>query len=127
VGNKALLYFSDSFPLPGLYIQTAWTSTANRCIRANTAIYPITEANESLSRLAAITGGSVSPPGSDMTNAMRLARDKIGSHYVLGYYSTNAKPDGAYRKVNVEIIRSGTLLDYQHGYFADTYFWSFRP
>jgi len=48
VGNKALLYFSDRFPLPGLYIQTAWTNTANRCIRANTAIYPITEANDSL-------------------------------------------------------------------------------
>ena len=126
VGNKALLYFSDRFPLPGLYIQTAWTNTANRCIRANTAIYPITEANDSLSKLAAITGGSVLRPRSDMTASMESARDKIGNHYVVGYYSTNLRPDGAYRKVNVETIHGGTLLHYRHGYFADTYLWFFR-
>jgi hypothetical protein len=126
VGNKALFYFSKGFPLPGMYIQTALSNTANTCLRANTAIYPLTEANDSLSRLASFTGGGVSPPGSDMTASMKLARDKIASHYVLGYYSTNTRPDGDYRKVNVEMIGRGTGLDCQHGYFADTGFWTFR-
>ena len=127
VGSKGLLYFSSaSFPMPGLYIQNAWTNAANTCVRANTSIYPITQANDSLEKLATATGGGVLPPSNNMIQSLSLARDKIGSHYVLGYYSTNVRDDGRYRTVNVETLRDSVRADYQHGYFADTYFWSFR-
>lgn len=126
LGNKALLYFAERFPLEAGYNRTALANIANACGRANTAIYPIRAANDSLTRLVAATGGSIFPRGSDMTSSIKLARDNIGSHYVLGYFSTNMRDDGGYRSVNVNLTRSGARLDYPHGYFANSYFWSFR-
>ncbi len=56
------------------------------------------------------------------------ARDDIGSYYILGYYSTNDKPDGKYRTVSVKLTRADVVnakLDYKHGYFADKTFGKF--
>ena len=46
-------------------------------------------------------------------NGLQLSR-----YYVLGYYSTNAKADGAYRSVKVSLKNSSAKLDYRAGYYA---------
>ncbi len=86
-------------------------------------------AQETLSTMAADTGGKLFAENNDLTLGMEQARDDIGSYYILGYYSTNMKTDGKYRTVNVKITRpdaASAKLDYKHGYFADKSFGKFN-
>jgi VWFA-related protein len=85
-------------------------------------------AQETLSTMAADTGGRLFAEDNNLTLGMQQARDDIGSYYILGYYSTNTKTDGKYRTVNVKLNRSdiaGAKLDYRHGYFAEKEFGKF--
>ena len=75
------------------------------------------------------TGGvSFFAEDNDMAVGLEAARDDIGSYYILGYYSTNDKPDGKYRTVSVKLTRADVAsakIDYKHGYFADKTFGKF--
>ena len=85
-------------------------------------------AQETLSTMAADTGGKLFAEDNDMAVGLEQARDDIGSYYILGYYSTNDKPDGKYRTVSVKLTRADVAsakLDYKHGYFADKTFGKF--
>jgi len=83
---------------------------------------------ETLSTMAADTGGKLFAEDNDLTLGMEQARDEIGSYYILGYYSTNTKTDGKYRTVNVRLNgldSRSAKLDYKQGYFADKEFGKF--
>ncbi len=85
-------------------------------------------AQETLSTLAADTGGKLFAEDNNLTLGLEQARDDIGSYYILGYYSTNSKSDGKYRTVNVKLNRpdvASAKLDYKHGYFAEKDFGKF--
>jgi VWFA-related protein len=85
-------------------------------------------AQETLSTMAADTGGKFFAEDNNLTLGMQQARDDIGSYYILGYYSTNTKTDGKYRTVKVKLNRSDIAdakLDYRHGYFAEKEFGKF--
>jgi VWFA-related protein len=85
-------------------------------------------AQETLSTLAADTGGKLFAEDNNLTLGLEQARDDIGSYYILGYYSTNGKMDGKYRTVNVKLNRAdvqSAKLDYKHGYFGEKDFGKF--
>ena len=85
-------------------------------------------AQETLSTLAADTGGKLFAEDNNLTLGLEQARDDIGSYYILGYYSTNGKMDGKYRAVNVKLNRADVQtakLDYKHGYFGEKDFGKF--
>ena len=85
-------------------------------------------AQETLSTLAADTGGKLFAEDNDLTVGLEAARDDIGSYYILGYYSTNGKTDGKYRTVAVKLTRADAVsakMDYRHGYFAEKDFGKF--
>ena len=85
-------------------------------------------AQETLSTLAADTGGKLFAEDNNLTLGLEQARDDIGSYYILGYYSTNSKMDGKYRTVSVKLNRpdaASAKLDYKHGYFAEKDFGKF--
>ena len=85
-------------------------------------------AQETLSTMAADTGGKLFAEDNDLTLGMEQARDEIGSYYILGYYSTNGKMDGKDRTVDVKLNRpdaQSAKLDYKHGYFAEKEFGKF--
>ncbi len=85
-------------------------------------------AQETLSTLAADTGGKLFAEDNNLLLGMEQARDDIGSYYIIGYYSTNTKTDGKYRSVSVKVTRpdmASAKLDYKHGYFADKEFGKF--
>jgi hypothetical protein len=56
----------------------------------------------------------------DLTGAVRRIADDFSSFYLLGYYSTNTKPDGAYRSIEVKVRRPGVKVTARPGYFAPT-------
>ena len=50
--------------------------------------------------------------------AFSLISEELRSQYVLGYYPTNVKRDGAFRKIKVEVTRSDSKILARKGYYA---------
>src|SRR5207344_2488540 len=44
--------------------------------------------------------------------------DDLSSYYLLGYYSTNTRPDGKFHKITVRVKRSGVDVRARRGYLA---------
>lgn len=79
-------------------------------------------ADTELKALARTSGGRVFPAG-DLTearSAFRSVAAEIGTKYSLGYYSSNGKRDGSYRKIRVELrgLPPGAQVRAREGYTA---------
>ncbi len=73
---------------------------------------------DSLRILAAQTGGIAAVDRNDFTETFgRIIRDN-SNYYVLGYYSTNGRRDGRFRKVDVKVKRPGLTVRARTGYIA---------
>lgn len=79
-------------------------------------------ANEEMAELAKTSGGKVFPVGdlSEARVAFKSVADEIGTKYTLGYYPTNDKKDGSFRKIKVEAkgLPAGTVIRAREGYTA---------
>lgn len=79
-------------------------------------------ADSEMNSVAKVSGGRVFPV--DELNQARVAfksvADEIGTKYSLGYYSSNDKRDGTYRKIRVELkdLPPGTQVRAREGYTA---------
>ena len=81
---------------------------------------------ETLSTLAMDTGGKLFVDDNDLALGMEKARDDIASYYIVGYYSTNIKMDGKYRRVEVKLSKDiQAKIDYRSGYFGQKEFKKF--
>lgn len=81
---------------------------------------------ESLFTLAEDTGGKLFADDNDLALGMAKARDDISSYYIIGYYSTNGKMDGKYRRVEVKLAKDiQAKVDYRGGYFGEKNFAKF--
>jgi len=84
---------------------------------------------ETLFTLAEDTGGKALFDSNDLALGIKQAQKDISSYYIIGYYSTNEKPDGKYRRI--KLTPSAALaarigkLDYRQGYFAGKEFKQF--
>ncbi|MGH9329644.1 MAG: VWA domain-containing protein, partial [Vicinamibacterales bacterium] len=73
---------------------------------------------DSLRVLSEETGGFASVNSNDFAKAFdRVVRDN-SAYYVLGYYSSNERRDGRFRKVSVRVSRSGLEVRARKGYAA---------
>ncbi|HXJ39956.1 MAG TPA: VWA domain-containing protein [Bryobacteraceae bacterium] len=83
---------------------------------------------ETLSTLASDTGGRMFVDNNDLSMGMQKARDDISSYYIVGYYSTNGKTDGKFRRVQVKLANTSlqAKLDYKGGYFGEKEFRKFN-
>lgn len=72
--------------------------------------------------LAKASGGKVFPVGdlSEARVAFKSVADEIGTKYSLGYYSSNEKRDGSYRKIKVDVkgLPVGAQVRAREGYTA---------
>src|SRR4029077_18351063 len=73
---------------------------------------------ETLVTLAGDTGGKAFLDSNDFGRVFKGVQDDTASYYVLGYHSSNAARDGRYRRITVNINKSGLKLDYRRGYYA---------
>ena len=80
----------------------------------------INNSQETLSSLAADTGGKAFLDTNDLSVGLTEIQKEYRSYYILGYYTTNEKPDGKYRRITVKLNPSLTAkLEHRQGYYAD--------
>lgn len=80
----------------------------------------VTSRAGALRTLAANTGGIALVANNDLDNQFKRLADSLSTYYLLGYYSTNAKFDGGYRRLDVKVKRPGVRVNARRGYFAPT-------
>jgi Ca-activated chloride channel homolog len=76
-----------------------------------------------LERVASLTGGLAYFPGAakDLDGVFDKIKDELAGRYSLGYTSTNPRTDGAWRPVEIKLLRNdlkGVKLRTRTGYFA---------
>jgi VWFA-related protein len=77
---------------------------------------------ETLITLSHDTGGKAFTDSNDLSLALTQVQKDTNIYYVMGYFSSNAKEDGKYRKIRVELVRPGLKIEHRPGYFASKAF-----
>jgi hypothetical protein len=85
---------------------------------------------ETLYTLAADTGGKALLDNNDLSVGIVQAQKDISSYYILGYYTSNDKPDGKFRSIKIALKDSAmqaklAKFDYRRGYYAGKNFKQF--
>ncbi len=75
---------------------------------------------ESLRTLATATDGRAMLDSNDLNSSLQKIADDLSDYYLLGYNSTNDKPDGTFRKITVRVKRPGVAVRARRGYRAAT-------
>jgi len=74
--------------------------------------------HDALTQLARDTNGRAILTMEDFEKGLKDISDTLSSYYLLGYYSTNPKRDGSFRKISVEVKRKGVNVRARPGYRA---------
>jgi VWFA-related protein len=75
---------------------------------------------ETLKTLATATDGRAMVSSNDIAGSLQKISEDLSDYYLLGYYSTNAKADGKFRKISVRVKRPGVSVRARRGYLAAT-------
>jgi VWFA-related protein len=75
---------------------------------------------DGLRTLADATDGMAVIDTNNLEKGMHRIADDLTSYYLLGYYTTNSKLDGQYRKITVKVKRPGVDVRARRGYRAAT-------
>jgi VWFA-related protein len=73
---------------------------------------------DSIRTLGESTNGMAIVDSNDFGAGLRRAAADFNAYYLLGYTSTNGKPDGKYRKIKVTVKRPGVQVRAREGYLA---------
>ena len=78
--------------------------------------------DRTLRNLAEETGGKVFFPFKveELEDAFRQINQELRSQYSIGYYSTNPRRDGSFRKIEVRVSERNMDVSYRKGYYAPT-------
>ena len=84
------------------------------------------QSQDTLYALAADTGGKALLDNNDLALGIVNAQKANNSYYLIGYYTTNDKQDGKFRRVKITLNNNQTAsLDYRQGYYANKTFAKF--
>lgn len=75
---------------------------------------------DNLRSMAEQTDGQAVLDTNNVSGAMQKVFADVGSYYLLGYYSTNQKLDGRFRRIRVEVKREDVDVRSRPGYLAPT-------
>jgi VWFA-related protein len=85
------------------------------------------DSQDTLSTLAEDTGGRALFDTNDLTQGIQQAQQDLQSYYILGYYSSDERKDGQFRKVDVKLApKIQAKVDFRNGYFAEKDFKAFN-
>jgi VWFA-related protein len=98
--------------------QNALNRNQGRPLSSTLMAVPPHENITTMETLADQTGGLAFYGNNDVGGSIRRAIDDSRVTYALAYYPENAKWDGSFRKIKVEVDKPGVELRYRRGYFA---------
>lgn len=78
----------------------------------------MTKRIDGLRTLAENTDGLAIVDTNDLSAGMKRIIDDVSAYYLLGYYSTNTRHDGRYRRIAVRVKPPGLSTKARRGYFA---------
>ena len=131
VRRQALIVFSDGEDTSSL---VSFDEVMDLAKRSETAIFTIAlrgantqskgfrEAEFVMRQLAQETGGKAFFPArlEDLNDVYSQIADELASQYTIGYVSKNARRDGAWRRVVVQVDRANATTRTKRGYYAPT-------
>jgi VWFA-related protein len=82
--------------------------------------HPPAELVDSLLSLAKDTDGFIVPPQGNVADGLKRIAADVGTHYLLGYYTTNTKWDGRIHSIRVRLKRTGAEIRARSEYRAPT-------
>jgi len=81
---------------------------------------------DTLYTLATDTGGKAMLDSNDLVAGIVAAEKSITGYYIIGFYTTNEKLDGKYRRIKITLNDNiEARLDYRQGYYAGKVFGKF--
>jgi Ca-activated chloride channel family protein len=128
-GRKVLVLFTDGEDSRSAL---GFTDTLDMVKSSGVVIYPIAFTNgfpagstravrsrAILAQLAEATGGEVFMPRSfrDLNSIYGKILDQLRAQYVLGFVSDDAKRDGKFRKLKVDVTGKGLRVKHRAGYY----------
>jgi hypothetical protein len=117
--NRANVTFYPVYPR-GLQVADTPLATQTRAAGMQSSMRRLIEGLNQLRELASNTDGLAIVNTNDTAGAMRRIISDLTSYYLLGYYSTNTKPDGKFRSIAVRVKRPGVQVRARRGYRALT-------
>jgi Ca-activated chloride channel homolog len=131
VRRQALVVFSDGEDTSSL---VSFDEVLELAKRSETSIYAIAlrgidtqtkgfrEAEYVMKTLAQETGGRSFFPAriEDLSGVYTQIADELASQYTIGYSSKNARRDGAWRRIIVQVARPNAAPRAKRGYYAPT-------
>ena len=95
------------------------TTTTGAMIEArNRERVPYSTTLDSIRTLGEATNGMAIVDTNNFAAGLQRAAADFNNYYLLGYTSTNGKPDGRYRKIKVTVKRPGVQVRAREGYLA---------
>ena len=98
--------------------------------RANVSFHPIDLSGldpdsvfgriQTLREMAENTGGVAVVNTNDLVAGVRRIADETAAFYLLGYYSTNQKLDGKFRRIEVKVTQPKVAISARRGYYSPT-------
>ena len=81
----------------------------------------VNASQDTLNSLAVDTGGKMFVDSNNIALGIENVQRAMSSYYLLGYYSSNDKEDGKYRKISYKLNSkiAGAKLEGREGYYAD--------
>jgi Ca-activated chloride channel family protein len=126
-GRKILVMYTDGGDTRS---ELSWSDTLTLLRASDVTVYAVglvehtgsarNELRMRLQQMTDTTGGQAFFPSQleDLDSAYAKILEEIKAQYHLGYASTNAVQDGAWRKVEIKVKRSDVKVRSRKGYFA---------
>jgi Ca-activated chloride channel family protein len=129
-GRKAIVILSDGDDESS---NASYQQALEMAIRAESTVFAISvskggffgvegskEGDTVLKDMARETGGKPFFPFKldELDDAFRQINQELRSQYNIGYYSTNTRRDGSYRKIEIRVSEKGLKLNHRKGYYA---------
>jgi VWFA-related protein len=101
--------------------QAMYTGASAQAVTTN-----FQRSQDTLYALAGDTGGKAFLDNNDLSRGIVQAQESISDYYVLGYYTSNAEPNGKFRRIRIALGQNQEAkLDYRQGYYANKEFSKF--
>jgi VWFA-related protein len=108
------------YPVDAGGLSTPGDASVRTTLDASAAWAADRERRNNLISLATATDGVAVYNTNDLASGLKRVVADLSHYYLLGYYSTNTKLDGKYRKITLRVKREGLQVRSREGYRAAT-------